>query len=174
MLDGWHCATQAGLRVEPLVDDAWQIILGVLAPASSTRTTGAVHARRVERFLTCLMARCAARNTWDGDLDCIDPDRDAIHNRCDVCPRRTTPRSPTPTATATATPATTAPTPPARKVTATATATATAATAAPTATTPNSATATATASATPATSVSMSPIRRRPTATATGYRRRLR
>ncbi|MEZ4431754.1 MAG: thrombospondin type 3 repeat-containing protein [bacterium] len=95
VLDGWHCATQAGLRVEPLVDDAWQIIPGVWLPGFvDPGTTGAVHARRVERFLTCLMARCAARNTWDGDLDRIDPDRDAIHNRCDVCPRLHDPAQP--------------------------------------------------------------------------------
>ncbi|MCB9541223.1 MAG: thrombospondin type 3 repeat-containing protein [Myxococcales bacterium] len=74
---------------------AWNIIPGVWLPGFvDPGTTGAVHARRVERFLTCLMARCAARNTWDGDLDRIDPDRDAIHNRCDVCPRLHDPAQP--------------------------------------------------------------------------------
>ncbi|MCB9542646.1 MAG: thrombospondin type 3 repeat-containing protein [Myxococcales bacterium] len=48
--------------------------------------TGAEHARKVARFMTCAMQQCVNHNTWDGDIARVDPDTDQIHSRCDVCP----------------------------------------------------------------------------------------
>ncbi|MCB9551931.1 MAG: thrombospondin type 3 repeat-containing protein [Myxococcales bacterium] len=48
--------------------------------------TGAEHARKVARFMTCAMQQCVHHNTWDGDIARVDPDTDQIHSRCDVCP----------------------------------------------------------------------------------------
>ena len=87
--DAYDCAELAGITITPLVDEAWELVPGVYNQQPPPESiTGAEHARRAERFLDCFMARCAARNTWQGDVRRVDVDGDRVHRRCDVCPLR--------------------------------------------------------------------------------------
>ena len=75
------------LTGERPLDDTWNL-------TTHASLTGASHAAALADIARCVVDACAALNTWSGDPARVDLDRDAIHDRCDVCPQRHDPAQP--------------------------------------------------------------------------------